>query len=286
MSTNLIAETELVTRWERLKTSGFAPMIPLAIVVLLAILGPMVTSFEPERAAPTEALLGPDATHWFGTNSYGGDIFSRAVHAARLDLLIGAVSVALSFAIGTPLGALIGFYRGWGSTLVIRVLDFMQALPVFIVAMALVTVRGPNVVNVILVIAFLNVPIFARLVRSEVLAIRDSAFVEAGRCVGNSDRRLITRYVLPNALGSSLAQVSTSVGWALLLTAGLSFVGAGVRPPTAEWGAMISEGARYMITGQWWISVFPGIALGIAVLGFALAGDYLRQRFDVRWRSR
>lgn len=286
MSTNLIAETDLVTRWERVRTSWYAPMIPLAIVVMLAVLGPLVTSYDPERAAPTEALLRPGGSHWFGTNSYGGDIFSRVVHAARLDLLIGAVSVALSFAIGTPLGALIGFYRGWPPTLVIRVLDFMQALPVFIVAMALVTVRGPNVVNVILVIAFLNVPIFARLVRSEVLAIRDSAFVEAGRCVGNGDRRLITRYVLPNALGSSLAQVSTSVGWALLLTAGLSFVGAGVRPPTAEWGAMISEGARYMITGQWWVSVFPGVALGIAVLGFALAGDYLRQRFDVHSRSR
>jgi peptide/nickel transport system permease protein len=152
--------------------------------------------------------------------------------------------------------------------------------------MALVTVSGPSTRNVILVLGLLNIPIFVRLVRAEVLSLRERSFVEAARSLGNTTPQIIRKHVLPNALTSSIGQASVNVGWALLVTAGLGFVGAGVQPPTPEWGVMIGEGARNMITGEWWISVFPGLALGIAVFAFALAGDALSRMLDVKARSR
>jgi peptide/nickel transport system permease protein len=285
VSANVIVEAPLPIPAERRRTVVFTGFGLLFLVLVLALVGPLLTKYDPVAANPTHALLPPSATHWLGTNAYGGDIYSRVVAAGRLDLFIGFVSVALGFIIATPLGALVGYSRGRWATVTMRVMDFIQSFPVFILAMALVAVRGPGTLNVILVIALLNIPIFVRLVRTEVLSLRERTFVEAARSVGNNDIQLVIRHILPNAWGSSLAQVSANIGWALLLSAGLSFVGAGIRPPTAEWGTMIAEGAQNIITGQWWISLFPGIALGIAVLAFALAGDAVRSLLDVRART-
>ena len=195
------------------------------------------------------------------------------------------MSVAIAFVIAVPLGAAIGYSHHWLASGTMRVIDFLQSFPVFILAMAIVAVTGQSVANVIFVIAILNIPVFVRLVRTEVLSVRERTFVEAARCAGNSDLRLVLRHILPNAAGPAISQASVNVGWALLLVAGVSFVGAGVPPPTAEWGVMIGEGARNMITGEWWVSVFPGIALGIAVLAFALAGESVRSLLDVRQRD-
>ena len=285
MSANVVVESRLAYRPTVSRRTVFFGFGLLGLVVLLAIVGPLIANYDPERANPTQALLAPSGTHWFGTNSYGGDVFSRVVYAARLDLFIGFVSVGIAFAIATPLGALVGYSHGWWVTLTMQVMDFVQSFPVFIIAMALVAIRGPSTGNVIFVIALLNIPIFVRLVRAEVLALRDRPFVDAGRCFGSSDFRLVSRYILPNSLSSSIAQASANIGWALLLTAGLSFVGAGIRPPTPEWGTMIGEGAQNIITGDWWVSLFPGVALGIAVLAFALAGDAVRGMLDVKARS-
>jgi peptide/nickel transport system permease protein len=284
VSASLVVETQLPRAAPRSRSNivGFGL---LAIVVVVAFVGPLLTSYDPLEADPGAVLLPPSGTHWLGTNSYGGDVFARMVAAARLDLYIGFTSVAIAFALATPLGALVGNSRRWWATFVMRIMDFVQAFPVFIIAMALVAVRGPSTFNVVVVIALLNVPIFVRLVRAEVLSFRERSFVEAARSVGNSELQLVVRHILPNSLSSSIAQASANIGWALLLTAGLSFVGAGIRPPTAEWGTMIAEGAPHMITGEWWISLFPGLALGIAVLGFALAGDRLRTMLDVRSRT-
>lgn len=285
MSAALVVEQPVAPPRRRRGVAAFLGFGLLLIVLFIASVGPLLTSYDPVRAAPLKALLPPSSEHWFGTNSWGGDVYSRVVFAARLDLFIGFVSVGLGFIIGTPIGAAAGYYRGWTSTVTMRGMDFIQSFPVFILAMALVAVRGPSTFNVILVIALLNIPIFVRLVRTEVLSLRERLFVEAARSVGNTDARLVIRHILPNALGPSIAQASANVGWALLLTAGLGFVGAGVRPPTAEWGTMIGEGAQSMITGQWWISLFPGLALGVTVLAFALAGDALRGLLDVRSRT-
>jgi peptide/nickel transport system permease protein len=161
----------------------------------------------------------------------------------------------------------------------------VQSFPVFVLAMALVAVTGQKMSNVILVVAFLNAPIYMRLMRSGVLSARESTYVEAARCVGNSDSRIVFRHILPNVINPSITQASVNIGWAILLTSGLSFIGAGVPVPKAEWGAMIAVGAPTVITGEWWSSLFPGLAIAITVLGFALVGDGLRAYFDPTTRS-
>ena len=216
----------------------------LGLVVMLALIGPLIAQYSPTRSDFSAVLQAPSAEHWFGTNSYGADVFSRLVHAARLDLSIGFFSVAIALLIGAPLGALIGMSHGSRlSSLGMRILDFVQSFPLFILAMALVAVTGQSTLNVALVLMVLSVPIFARLVRSEVLALRGRAFVEAARCSGNGEIRLVVRHILPNAMGAATAQASAQIGWALLLIAGLSFVGAGVQPPTPEWGRHDSRGS-------------------------------------------
>jgi peptide/nickel transport system permease protein len=161
-----------------------------------------------------------------------------------------------------------------------RINDFIQSFPVFILAMAIVSVTGPRTENLIGVIAFLNIAVFVRLMRGEVLSIREHEFIEAARCSGSSGLRIVFEHLLPNAVGPSLVVASANIGFAILLTAGLSFIGAGIRTPTPEWGLMVSMGARNMILGQWWPAFFPGIAIGIAVLGFALLGDGIKDLID------
>jgi peptide/nickel transport system permease protein len=257
----------------------------VALELILGVFGPWLAPYPPTAAEPSDALLSPSWSHPFGTNVYGADVLSRVLTAARLDLEIAVLSVALAFAIGAPLGAAVGYSTSWIAGVVMRFFDFVQSFPVFILAMALVAASGPSARNVIAVLAILNIPIFVRLVRSEVLAMSRRTFVEAARVSGNTDASIVFRHLLPNSVGSSISQASVSVGWALLLTAGLSFVGAGVQPPTPEWGLMISEGAQSIATGEWWISVFPGLALGLAVLAFACAGELVAKALDVRRRS-
>lgn len=279
---SLSAGADRLAAQRRLPRTGMLGFVMLGFLVLASLVGPFAVPFDPERASLLEIMQPPDSTHWFGTNSYGADIFARVLHAGRLDLLIAIVSVGGGLLVAMPIGALLGYSRGWWNGLVMRALDFVQSFPPFILAMALAAVAGASVLNVILIIGFLNVPIFARLIRSEVLSYRERAFVEAARCAGNSDLRLVIRHILPNAMSAAVAQASVNIGWALILTAGLSFVGAGVAPPTPEWGAMISEGAEYMITGEWWIATFPGLALCLTVLSFALVGETLSSWLDVR----
>lgn len=254
----------------------------IAFQLFLVIFGPIIAPYSPTATDPNAVLQAPSWAHPFGTNNNGADIFSRTIAAARIDLIIGVLGVGIGMAIGTPLGAAAGYSRSFASGLLMRLMDFIQSFPVFILALAIVAVAGPRASNVIIVIALLNIPIFVRLVRGEVQSLRQLSFVDAAKAVGNSDTRIVLRGLLPNAMGSSIAQASVAVGWALLLTGGLSFVGAGIQPPTPEWGLMISEGANNMVTGEWWIALFPGLALGLAVLTFGYAGDLVAARMDVK----
>jgi peptide/nickel transport system permease protein len=274
----------LQTMGRSLGHGGLLGLLPMILWVLVAILAPLLTEYSPIRSNWEHALQPPSAEHWFGTNNTGADVFARVIYGARLDLFIGFVSVGAAFLFAVPIGAMAGYFRSWWSGLVMRVMDFLQSFPIFVLAMAFVAVLGPRISNVIIILGVLNVPIFVRLTRAEVLVLREATFIEAARCVGNTNLRLILFHVLPNALGPALAQVSINIGWALLLTAGLSFVGAGLQPPAPEWGLQISEGADNIVSGQWWISLFPGLALGLCVLSFALAGDVIRKLLDVRGR--
>ena len=228
------------------------------------------------------SLQPPSAAHWLGTDVSGMDIYSRIVFATRINLLISMIAVAFAFGVGVPVGLLVGYHRSWISTLVMRVFDFVQSFPVFVLGMALVSVMGQEIWNVAIVLAILFTPIFARLVRAETLSLRDRPFIAAARCSGATDGRIIFRHILPNALSPAIVQVSISIGMAILLTAGLSFIGAGVRMPTPEWGLMVSIGSQQMILGIWWVALFPGLAIVFSVLSFALMADAVRDYLDPR----
>jgi peptide/nickel transport system permease protein len=250
-------------------------LLPLLLLLAFAAFGPMVARYAPTATGP-DILAPPSVEHWLGTDDTGSDIFSRLASAASLDFLIGLTSVAVAFVVGVTIGALAGYSTSWWPPVVMWFMDFLQSFPVFILALALVAARGQAISTIIAVIAFLNLPIFMRLVRAEVMALRSRSFIDAARASGCSSLWIVAFHALPNSLTGALSQASVNIGWALLLTAGLTFVGAGIQPPTPEWGGMIAAGANYMITGQWWVSFFPGVALGLAVLAFALAGDYLK----------
>ena len=258
----------------------------LGLQVIAILFAPWLTSYSPVEADPLASLEPPSLAHWFGTDVSGMDIYARVIYATRINLLISLTAVAVAFVIGVPVGLLIGFYRGWLSSLVMRMFDFIQSFPIFVLGMALVSVMGQEIWNVSIVLAVLFIPMFARVIRAEVLSLRERPFVAAARCSGATDFSIMFRHILPNALTPAIVQISISVGLAILLTAGLSFVGAGVRMPTPEWGLMVSSGAQQMILGVWWVSLFPGLAIVIAVLSFALIGDMAKDLSDPTTRDR
>lgn len=261
-------------------------LLLLALQVAWILFAPWLTFYPPEEANPLMSLQPPSAEHWFGTDVSGMDIYTRIVYATRINLLISITAVAFAFVVGVPIGLLIGFYRNWISGLVMRVFDFIQSFPVFVLGMALVSVMGQEIWNVAIVLAVLFIPMFARLIRAEVLSLRERPYVSAARCSGATDLSVMFRHILPNALTPAIVQVSISIGLAILLTAGLSFVGAGVRMPTPEWGLMVSSGAQQMILGVWWVALFPGLAIVISVLSFALLGDMVKDLADPTTRER
>jgi peptide/nickel transport system permease protein len=265
------------------KRPGLLIGLLLLLVQLAAVLfGPLTTPYSPVEANPLETLQAPSVQHPLGTDVSGMDIFSRIVYATRINLIISIGAVGIAFLIGVPIGLFIGYYRGPVSGLIMRIFDFIQAFPVFVLGLALVSVLGQEIWNVAIVLAVLFTPMFARLIRAEVLSLRERAFVSAARCNGATDRVILFKHLLPNALTASSVQISISIGMAILLTAGLSFIGAGVRTPTPEWGLMVSDGAQQMILGVWWVSLFPGLAIVLSVLCFALLGDQLKTFFDPR----
>jgi peptide/nickel transport system permease protein len=247
-------------------------------VIVIATLAPWIVPFDPMTADPAVYLLPPGGRHLLGTDGAGMDIFSRVLYAPRVDLTIAVTGTLVSAVIGGAIGAVVGYYEGqraWRralSTFVMRSADVLQAFPVFVFAIALVAVFGQSVKSIVIAIAFVNVPIYLRLTRSQVLSIRQLRYVEAAYVAGASDLAILWRHIIPNAIAPLVAQLSINIGWSVLLTAGLSFVGAGVVAPTPEWGSMIAMGFQNIVTGQWWPSVFPGIALGLTVFGFALVG--------------
>jgi peptide/nickel transport system permease protein len=255
-------------------------------VCLIAIFAPLIAPYEPMNADPSVYLQPPSWSHPLGTDSTGMDIFSRILYAPRIDLTIAVVGTLISAIIGSVLGAVTGFYdggRAWrkfSSALVMRSADVLQAFPVFVFAIALVAVFGQGVGSVIAAIAFVNTPIYLRLMRGQVLSIRKMRYVEAAYVSGMSDWGIIGRHVIPNALPPVLSQLSVNIGWSVLLTAGLSFVGAGVVAPLPEWGSMISMCYQNIVTGQWWPSIFPGMALGVTVFGFSLVGNSIEVLAD------
>ncbi len=256
-----------------------------ALFILLALIGPAIVPHDPLASNATAALQPPSGAHWFGTDALGRDIFSRTLVATRLDLGIAISAVALSFALGIALGLAAGFFGGWWDTAITRVSDTIMAFPLFVLAMGIVAAMGNTVGNIVLATAIINLPFYIRVARAEANVRRGAGFIEAARLSGNGDVRILAVHLFPNILPPAMVQVSLNMGWAILNAAGLSFIGLGVRPPTPEWGILVAEGAQFIVSGEWWVSFFPGAVLMLAVFTFNLLGDALRDIFDPRRRT-
>jgi len=251
--------------------------VVLGTMLVAAFLAPL--PFDPFKPDAFAVLNAPSAEHWFGTDLTGFDVFSRTIVSARLDLLLAIGGAMLSMVVGVVLG-LVASAKGRTGERMMRALDAFQAFPLLILAIAIVSLTGDRLENVIIAIALINVPRFMRLVRSEVLSLRESRFVEAAIAIGASKTRVMFRHLLPNLSGVILAQVSLAAAHAIIVIAALSFLGIGITPPDASWGAMIQSGARNMVSGQWWVVAFPGLAVIVAVTSLNLIADGLDSVFD------
>ena len=255
------------------------------LLALAALIGPAIVPYDPLASDTSAALQAPSAKHWFGTDQLGRDILSRVVVATRLDMAIAIFSVALVFAVGGLAGIAAGFFGGWTDRIVGRVADTIMAFPLFVLAMGIVAALGNTVTNIVIATAIINFPLYARIARAEANVRRNAGFVMAARLTGNTDLRIVLTSILPNILPIMMVQMSLTMGYAILNAAGLSFIGLGVRPPTPEWGIMVAEGAGFIVSGEWWIALFPGLALMLAVFCFNLIGDGLRDIVDPQRRT-
>jgi peptide/nickel transport system permease protein/dipeptide transport system permease protein len=282
--------------WRRFRRNdlALAGAAVAVLLILVAIFAPLLAPYDPTATAIREKLLPPSADHLFGTDSLGRDIFSRVLYGSRVSLQVGLAAVGLAVALGVPLGAISGYWSGTRlDEIIMRVMDVLIAFPSLILAIAVMGALGikpvligpftlPNVAKVIIVIGITLVPRFARVMRSAVLREREQHYVQAAECLGQSDARILFSEIMPNAIVPIIVQATYYLALAILVEAALSFLGIGVQPPTPTWGGMLSESRSYLISGEWWYSVFPGLAILITMIAFNLLGDGLRDALDPR----
>jgi peptide/nickel transport system permease protein len=242
----------------------------------IAVAAPAIAPYDPVSLAPKNRLLPPSSTNWFGTDDGGRDIFSRVVFGARYSLLAAAVVLSLAVTFGTAVGLIAGFAGGKIDEALMRLTDMFLAFPALVLAMGISAALGASLANSMIAIAVVWWPWYARLVRGQTLRLRHEQFVDAARASGASDAQMIVRHILPNCWTPIIVQVTLDVGYAILTTASLSFIGLGAQPPTPEWGAMVATGKDYILD-QWWMSTFPGLAFFLAVMAFNLVGDGLQE---------
>lgn len=250
-------------------------LVWITLALFLAVFGQAVAPYDPTQAS-ANTDMAPSAEYWFGTDSSGMDVFSRVITAPRIDVSIAILATALGLVGGALIGIAASYSKGWGASLIMRISDTLQAAPAFIVVLIFVVMVGPGFMNIVVILAIVEVPLYVRLIRSEVLSLRERAFVETARASGNSSTRIAFRHVLPNSMAPAFAQASITFGVAILFTAGLSFVGAGIKPPTPEWGQMIADGTPGILIGHWWEVVFAGLAMVGTVFSFAVLGEALQ----------
>ena len=275
-----IPEAEATSRWRRFgsflmrKPLLIAGIGLLTVFITLAIVGPLVVA-DPLRTDPPNILQPPSAEHWFGTDRFGRDVFARSVHAARLDLTIGLTIALSAMLIGSVIGTAAGYFGGKADEVVMRLTDIVLSFPGFVLALILVAALEDTIPNVIIAVAVSFVPYFVRLTRAQVLKERELEYVDGARLAGNNPWRVAFRHVMPNSLTPAFVSATLVTGWAVLTVASLAFLSVGVQPPTAEWGVMVGDGARDIITGEWWTSLFPGGMIVLAVMAFHFIGDEL-----------
>jgi peptide/nickel transport system permease protein len=261
-------------------------LIMVVFVLLVALLGQSIVAFPEDATGTTrmsKRLTAPNVTFVMGTDDVGRDVFSRTVLATQTSLVIGVTVLLIAIVIGVPLGAVAGYFGGWVDEVIMRVTDVFMTVPALLLAMAMAAALGAGMINAMIAIALVWWPGYTRLTRAQVLSLRERDFIESGRALGASPWHIIRRHILPNVISPVIIKASLDMGFAILVTAGLGYIGVGVQAPTPEWGVMISEG-RGLLREAWWISLFPGLAMFITVLGFNLLGDGLRDVFDPKAR--
>jgi peptide/nickel transport system permease protein len=256
----------------------------ILVLVLVAAFAPWIGRFDPFERDFNQRLKPPSAEHWLGTDLLGRDLFSQIVHGARLTLYVGLVSVAISFTIGVTLGVTAGYYGGWWDSLVTSLINIQLTFPSFLLALGVVAILGASLTNAVIAVGIQGIPVMARLSRGETLVLREMDYVEAMRSLGSADLRIMTKAILPNAFSSLLVMSTLQFPFAILMTAGLSFLGLGAQPPTTEWGRMM-VGARDLTELAPWLMNVPGLAIMLTVFGFNLLGNALRDVLDPRLRE-
>jgi len=271
-----------VPQWLRLMGKNGATRIGTVIVIvflLAAVLAPFLTRYDPLQPNLDEVFQRPSLQHPFGTDEMGRDVLTRVLYGARVSLQVVVVTLAVACGIGVVVGAISGYAGGMVDEVIMRVTDMFLAFPALILTMAVGAALGPSIQHAMLAVGIVWWPLYARLIRGQVLALKEEEFVEASRSAGANPAWVIFRHILPNTLTALMVQMTMDVGQVILTTAGLSFVGVGAQPPLPEWGLMVSTGRVYL-EHQWWVGLFPGLAIFIVALGFNLAGDGLRDALD------
>jgi peptide/nickel transport system permease protein len=284
-----VDDTYLKTAWRRMKRNkaAVAGTLIIGLLLIVALLAPWLTSYDPVRQNYNELLLPPSPAHPLGTDQYGRDLLTRILYGCRYAIIIGVGVVGIQFLVGVTLGLIAGYYGGLLEMLIMRITDVMLSIPSVVLGVTIAGFLGGGIQNVIIAVGAIGWRAYTRLVRAEVLTLKQETFVESARAVGCGELRIIMRHILPYTLGPVIAYSSLAVAGAILWAAALSFLGLGAQPPTPEWGAMLADGREYMMDA-WWIATFPGIAIMIAVLGFNFFGDALRNALDPKmervWR--
>lgn len=281
------ASTPMRLVWLRLRRNWLSAiaLLVIAAMLLAATLANFIIPYDPDGTDVDATLQAPSLAHWLGTDIYGRDLLSRIVFAARVDLTVAFGATGLALVIGSTIGAVAGLYRGLVDLVIMRCVDSVMAFPAFILAMAITAALGNSVTNVLFAISLTQIPNYLRLIRGEIFRIREMEYADAARVVGNPAWRIMFIHLLPNSLPPIIVQATLAMGYALLTMAALSFIGLGIQPPQSEWGSMTAEGAQYIVTGEWWLFLFPGLAIVLMVLAFNLIGDSLRDFLDPRMRG-
>lgn len=260
-------------------------LVIVAFVMVLAVLGPVFSPYEPDEISPAERLQGVSAAHWLGTDQFGRDVLSRIISGAAVSLGVSISAVAAAMLSGVLLGTVAGYFGGILDDVLMRVVDIMLAFPYIVLAIALAAALGPSTFNVILIIAIIRMPMFARVARGAVLAVRENDYVTAAEALGSSRWRVILRHIVPNSLTSIVVVAAQSVATAINTEAAVSFLGLGIRPPQASWGNMLADAQNYILTVPS-LGIAPGVMISLTVLGFQLFGDGLRDLLDPRLRTK
>lgn len=269
--------------WKRFRRNrlALAGAGVVGLLFILSFLAPLITPYDPSHLDAWHVLLPPSAQHWFGTDELGRDVYTRVIYGARVSLKVGFVAVGIAVFIGTVVGLVAGFYGGWLDSLLMRLVDIMLCFPTFFLILAVIAMLEPSIWYIMIIIGLTGWMGVARLVRAEVLTLREREFVLAARTLGASDFRIIVHHILPNAMSPVLVAATLGVAGAILTESALSFLGIGVQPPTPSWGNILTAGKDY-IEFAWWLSLFPGLAILITVLAYNLLGEGLRDALDPR----